>query len=297
MLDGGRNYRRNSQHGPIFYQPEESNLQGNNDRINHGILNNYPPLAHSSIPNPVKSRERRDASESGLSYNPDGTISIQCKFSPETCRNERRRRLRRAGKRLFSLHLKPPAETGSSLQNLRNKYHPGRRAPSRLQNRKPALGKRLFSIKLRDKPATIRRVPTDKPNIYSRAFQRYLQDVVTFADDLKNPYGRPIPPVNRRIAKPRGRRAPQRPRYPRRNPRTGVGKEIFSLFLKPPAPKARSGSLFGGRFRGRHAPRERSIPLRCRFRPDKCGRKGQKLFSITYKGFQNVYPNPFPLIK
>merc|ERR1739848_906035 len=76
-----------------------------NNALINGISNNYPQVASSPITTPSKLRQKRTTTP--LRYNRDGTISIQCRFNPESCRN---RRQRRDGKKLLSLYLKPPME-------------------------------------------------------------------------------------------------------------------------------------------------------------------------------------------
>jgi hypothetical protein len=285
LLDGDR---RNSQYEPS-YQKEVSNLQQNN-RVQQGIVNYNPPLAASSIANPSRQRTRRAAPRPR--YNRDGTISLRCRYSPLTCRGQQnRRRSRRGGQRLLSLYLKPPAEDGSSLNNLFKKFHPGRRAPPRVRQLKQSKGKRILSISLKSPtPRPVQKVPS---TIYGRAFQRFTKDITpNFISPSKRT-------TNRRISKPRprGRRAPPRQRIPKRKARKGQGKEIFSLFLKPPGPKRQGINLPNPYFpRQKQAPAKADIPLICRFQPAKCGRKGQKLFSIYYKGFKNVFPNAFPIL-
>jgi len=226
-----------------------------------------------------------------LRYNRDGTISLRCKFNPESCRNNRfrSRRTRRGGKRLLSLYLKPAGSWGSSIDNLRKSA--GLRTPlkGRAQQSK---GKRLISLSLKS-PTAPKPKPRLPSNIYTRAFGRFANDVTRVQPRPNQRIARPRPRAvrPRRLRRPhRGRRAPARPR-PRQSRRTGKGKEVFSLYLKPPALKPRF--IPGGRF----APaRSEDVPLICKFQPKKCGSKGKKLFSIHVKKFKQLFPYAFPLI-
>lgn len=257
-------------------QAKESDRYTAHGQIVKGISNVF--FEHDSKDNarpPL--REKRDTP---LDYNKDGTISLRCRFSPELCGNERRR-TRREGKRLISLYLKPPAEEGAALYNLRKAF--GIYTPKGRTQAPKGKGQRVLSLRLRQPR------PTPKPNlpnnIYTRAFQRFSDD---FTRSSYEPNYRPPRPIRQRRvqgrSRPRGRRAPARPRHLRR---TGKGKEIFSLFLKKPV-RSRTGRLA--------PPRSAGVPLRCKFQPRACGNKGKKLFSITYKGFKNVFPYAFPLI-
>merc|ERR1712113_897215 len=126
-------------------------------------------------------------------------------------------------------------------------------------------------------PTAARPKPRLPSNLYTRAFGRFANDVT-----------RVQPRPNQRIARPRPRAVRPSPRQSRRS---GKGKEVFSLYLKPPALKPRF--IPGGRF----APaRSEDVPLICKFQPKKCGSKGKKLFSIHVKKFKQLFPYAFPLI-
>jgi len=248
-----------------------------NNALINGISNNYPQVASSPITTPGKLRQKRTTTP--LRYNRDGTISLQCRFNPESCRN---RRQRRDGKKLLSLYLKPPAAEGSALDNLRQAWgiKPKNRA------RPGSKGKRLISLKWRESPKPnplkVRRKPQ---GLYARAFQRFTDDITGRSKKRRI--------VNRRIARPRPRPRRLRPRFrgrrapPRQRPQKRVdpkGKEVFSLFLKPPAARPKFVRA------GRYGAAKVDVPLICRFQPQLCGRKGLKLFSLHYKGFRKLFP-------
>merc|ERR1712001_819119 len=88
----------------------------------------------------------------------------------------------------------------------------------------------------------------------------------------------------------RGRRTPPRPR-PNYRRRSGKGKEVFSLYLKPSALKPKF--IRGGRFA---PPRSETVPLICKFQPKKCGQRGKKIFSLHMKSFKTLFPYAFPLV-
>merc|ERR1712223_495836 len=247
-----------------------------NKQLINGISNNYPQVASSPITTPSKLRQKRTITP--LRYNRDGTISIQCRFNPESCRN---RRQRRDGKKLLSLYLKPPAAEGSAIDNLRQAWgiKPKNRA------RPGSKGKRLISLQWRKSPKPQKKVPRKPQGLYARAFQRFTDDISGRTRKRKI--------VNRRIARPRPRARRLRPRFrgrrapPRHLPQKRVdpkGKEVFSLFLKPPAARPKFVRA------GRYGAAKVDVPLICRFQPQLCGRKGLKLFSLHYKGFRKLFP-------
>jgi len=247
-----------------------------NKQLINGISNNYPQVASSPITTPGKLRQKRTTTP--LRYNRDGTISIQCRFNPESCRN---RRQRRDGKKLLSLYLKPPAAEGSAIDNLRQAWgiKPKNRA------RPGSKGKRLISLQWRKSPKPQKKVPRKPQGLYARAFQRFTDDISGRTRKRKI--------VNRRIARPRPRARRLRPRFrgrrapPRHLPQKRVdpkGKEVFSLFLKPPAARPKFVRA------GRYGAAKVDVPLICRFQPQLCGRKGLKLFSLHYKGFRKLFP-------
>merc|ERR1712223_1166367 len=247
-----------------------------NKQLINGISNNYPQVASSPITTPGKLRQKRTTTP--LRYNRDGTISIQCRFNPESCRN---RRQRRDGKKLLSLHLKPPAAEGSAIDNLRQAWgiKPKNRA------RPGSKGKRLISLQWRKSPKPQKKVPRKPQGLYARAFQRFTDDISGRTRKRKI--------VNRRIARPRPRARRLRPRFrgrrapPRHLPQKRVdpkGKEVFSLFLKPPAARPKFVRA------GRYGAAKVDVPLICRFQPQLCGRRGLKLFSLHYKGFSKLFP-------
>merc|ERR1712223_2280683 len=247
-----------------------------NKQLINGISNNYPQVASSPITTPGKLRQKRTTTP--LRYNRDGTISIQCRFNPESCRN---RRQRRDGKKLLSLYLKPPAAEGSAIDNLRQAWgiKPKNRA------RPGSKGKRLISLQWRKSPKPKKVVPRKPQGLYARAFQRFTDDISGRTRKRKI--------VNRRIARPRPRARRLRPRFrgrrapPRHLPQKRVdpkGKEVFSLFLKPPAARPKFVRA------GRYGAAKVDVPLICRFQPQLCGRKGLKLFSLHYKGFRKLFP-------
>jgi len=247
-----------------------------NKQLINGISNNYPQVASSPITTPSKLRQKRTTTP--LRYNRDGTISIQCRFNPESCRN---RRQRRDGKKLLSLYLKPPAAEGSAIDNLRQAWgiKPKNRA------RPGSKGKRLISLQWRKSPKPQKKVPRKPQGLYARAFQRFTDDISGRTRKRKI--------VNRRIARPRPRARRLRPRFrgrrapPRHLPQKRVdpkGKEVFSLFLKPPAARPKFVRA------GRYGAAKVDVPLICRFQPQLCGRKGLKLFSLHYKGFRKLFP-------
>merc|ERR1712223_1400361 len=247
-----------------------------NKQLINGISNNYPQVASSPITTPGKLRQKRTTTP--LRYNRDGTISIQCRFNPESCRN---RRQRRDGKKLLSLYLKPPAAEGSAIDNLRQAWgiKPKNRA------RPGPKGKSLISLQWRKSPKPQKKVPRKPQGLYARAFQRFTDDISGRTRKRKI--------VNRRIARPRPRARRLRPRFrgrrapPRHLPQKRVdpkGKEVFSLFLKPPAARPKFVRA------GRYGAAKVDVPLICRFQPQLCGRKGLKLFSLHYKGFRKLFP-------
>ena len=278
LLEGrGINRRKHSPLHHSNYQKDVLNFPDNKQLIN-GISNNYPQVASSPITTPGKLRQKRTTTP--LKYNRDGTISIRCRFNPESCRQNRRQR--RDGKKLLSLYLKPPAAEGSALDNLRQAWgiKPKNRA------RPGSKGKRLISLKWRESPKPnplkVRRKPQ---GLYARAFQRFTDDITGRSKKRKI--------VNRRIARPRPRPRRLRPRFrgrrapPRQLSQKRVdpkGKEVFSLFLKPPAAKPKFVRA------GRYGQAKVDVPLICRFQPQLCGRRGLKLFSLHYKGFRKLFP-------
>ena len=234
-----------------------------------------------------------------MKYNRDGTISLLCRFSPKSCINGRSttrgRRTRRGGKRLLSLYLKPSAPWGASFSNLRRQV--GLPVPREGQSK----GKRLISLSLKGpRPTPQPRLPN---NVYTRAFTRFTDDVTRVRPNQRiarprpravrprgvSPKARAIRQRRRRLPH-RGRRTPARPRYNKRR-RQGKGKEVFSLYLKPPAIKPRF--IPGGRFA---PPRSENVPLICKFQPKLCGSRGKKIFSLHYKGFKTLFPHAFPLL-
>jgi len=276
LLEGrGVNRRKHSPLHHSNYQKDVLNFPDNKQLIN-GISNNYPQVASSPITTPGKLRQKRTTTP--LRYNRDGTISIQCRFNPESCRN---RRQRRDGKKLLSLYLKPPAAEGSAIDNLRQAWgiKPKNRA------RPGSKGKRLISLQWRKSPKPQKKVPRKPQGLYARAFQRFTDDISGRTRKRKI--------VNRRIARPRPRARRLRPRFrgrrapPRHLPQKRVdpkGKEVFSLFLKPPAARPKFVRA------GRYGAAKVDVPLICRFQPQLCGRKGLKLFSLHYKGFRKLFP-------
>ena len=258
------------------------------ERFKNGFTGIQGYLNDAYVPKEGKRvRAKRDAP---LRYNRDGTISLRCRFSPESCtdNNEATRRTRREGKRLWSLYLKPSGKKHSAIDNLREAFGV---IPKRSTgvSRTEAKGERLLSVQWRKSP---RPKPVQGPNnLYTRAFQRFSNDVIPSKRNRRIARPRPRAPVRGR-GRGRGRRAPLRS-VPRSAPRrvrqkwgfkrAGKGKEIFSLFLKPP--QARSQGLRGGRHQ-----KKSDLPLICRFQPKKCGAKGKKLFGIYYKGFRTLFP-------
>jgi len=280
---------------------EETKLEESdryNDRIIKGISYEFfehGPEQSRPIVTPNKLREKRSEP---LKYNRDGTISLKCRFSPASCRNggstTRGRRTRRGGKRLLSLYLKPAAQWGSSIGNLRKSVYGERSSPK-------TKGKRLISLSLKSpRPTPQPRLPN---NVYTRAFTRFTDDVTRTRSNQRIARPRPRAAVRprpravrpRRVRRPhRVGRSPARPRpRPRSTPRRrkGKGKEVFSLYLKPPALKPRF--IPGGRFA---PPRSEDVPLICKFQPKRCGSKGKKIFSLHYKGFKTLFPYAFPLL-
>ena len=295
LLQGNGNRRKQSHLGSN-YQKDVLNFPDNH-RVLKGISNLHIENAQQVDSRPV--REKRNAPISSYKYNRDGTISLKCRFSPELCKNEisalsRERRTPRGGNRLLSLYLKPP---GSAIDNLKKNW--GVYKPKgRVQNPGASKGKRLISLSLRrPNPNAVK--PKVPNNIYTRAFQRFTDDVqrngqkTVHRARANQRLGRPRPRVQGR-PRYRNRRAPVR--RPIRNYRKRVGrtnkkgKEIFSLFLKKPVASRRVP------LGGRYAPAKADLPLICKFQPKKCGAKGKKLFSIYYRGFKNVFPKAFPII-
>ena len=301
LLQGNGNRRKHSHHLGSNYQKDVLNFPDNN-RVLKGVSNLF--FEHDQQVDAQPLREKREAPISSFRYNRDGTISLKCRFSPELCQNlssspsSRGRRTPRGGNRLLSLYLKPP---GSAIDNLKKSWGVYKPPKGRVQGSSASKGKRLLSLTLRKpNPSTPKaKLPN---NIYTRAFQR-------FSDDVQRNGHRAVHRArsNQRIARPRPRAVQGRPRYrsrraPVRRPlgyrnyrkRVGRpqkhGKEIFSLFLKKPVASRRVP--LGGRF----APAKADLPLICKFQPKKCGQKGKKLFSIHYRGFKNVFPNAFPIL-
>jgi len=255
---------------------EEEAQLSDTDRYNNQVLKGVSNLffEHDQQVDARPVREKRDAPISSF---------------------RRGRRTPRGGNRLLSLYLKPP---GSSIDNLKKAW--GVYKPKgRVQGSEASKGKRLLSVSLRkpnpNKPKA--KVPN---NIYTRAFQRFSEDVQRNGHRVVHRAR-----SNQRIARPRPRAVQGRPRYrsrrapvrrPLRNYRKRVGrtnkhgKEIFSLFLKKPVASRRVP------LGGRYAPAKADLPLICKFQPKKCGQKGKKLFSIYYRGFKNVFPNAFPIV-
>merc|ERR1712226_1719290 len=246
-----------------------------NNRVLKGVSNLF--FEHDQQVDAQPLREKRDAPISSFRHG---------------------RRTPRGGSRLLSLYLKPP---GSAIDNLKKSWGVYKPPKGRVQGSSASKGKRLLSLTLRKpNPSTPKaKLPN---NIYTRAFQR-------FSDDVQRNGHRAVHRArsNQRIARPRPRAVQGRPRYrsrraPVRRPlgyrnyrkRVGRpqkhGKEIFSLFLKKPVASRRVP--LGGRF----APAKADLPLICKFQPKKCGQKGKKLFSIHYRGFKNVFPNVFPIL-
>lgn len=280
------------------YAEEETKLEESNrynDRIIQGISNvffEHGPEPSRPIATSYKLREKRSEP---LKYNRDGTISLKCRFSPESCRNGRSttrgRRTRRGGKRLLSLYLKPSSPWGSSFDNLRKSA--GFSVP---RGRTESKGKRLISLRLKSpRPTPSPRLPN---NLYTRAFTRFTDDVTRVRPNQRiarprpravSPKARAVRQRQRRVRQPhraRGRRTPARPRPRSHNRRRKAkGKEVFSLFLRPPAIKPRF--IPGGRFA---PPRSEDVPLICKFQPKLCGSRGKKVFSLHYKGFKTLFP-------
>jgi hypothetical protein len=271
LLQGNGNRRKHSHHLGSNYQKDVLNFPDNN-QVLKGVSNLFFEHDQQVDARPV--REKRDAPISSF---------------------RRGRRTPRGGNRLLSLYLKPP---GSSIDNLKKAW--GVYKPKgRVQGSEASKGKRLLSVSLRkpnpNKPKA--KVPN---NIYTRAFQRFSEDVQRNGHRVVHRAR-----SNQRIARPRPRAVQGRPRYrsrrapvrrPVRSYRKRVGrtnkhgKEIFSLFLKKPVASRRVP------LGGRYAPAKADLPLICKFQPKKCGAKGKKLFSIYYRGFKNVFPNAFPIV-
>jgi len=273
LLQGNGNRRKHSHHLGSNYQKDVLNFPDNN-RVLKGVSNLF--FEHDEV-DAQPLRQKREAPISSF---------------------RRGRRTPRGGNRLLSLYLKPP---GSSIDNLKKAWGVYKPPKGRVQGSSASKGKRLLSLTLRKpNPSTPKaKLPN---NIYTRAFQR-------FSDDVQRNGHRVVHRArsNQRIARPRPRAVQGRPRYrsrraPVRRPlgyrnyrkRVGRpqkhGKEIFSLFLKKPVASRRVP--LGGRF----APAKADLPLICKFQPKKCGQKGKKLFSIHYRGFKNVFPNAFPIL-
>lgn len=303
LLQGGGSRRKGYQLGSN-YKKGVLNFP-DNDRIVNGISNVF--FEHDQLVDSgpeVTSNNLREKRSTPLKYNKDGTISLICRFSPELCSDSRAtrrgRRTRRGGKRLFSLYLKPSAPWGASLDNLRKSA--GISVPKSATS-KNTKGTRLVSLSLKSPPRP-KPQPRLPSNLYTRAFTRFADDVTRPYDQRpagriignqrrvktnQRPRPRAVRPIRGRRPH-RGRRTPPRPR-PKYRRRQGKGKEVFSLFLKPPALKPKF--IPGGRFA---PPRSENVPLICKFQPKLCGQRGKKIFSLHYKGFKTLFPYAFPLV-